>query len=155
MLCAALPALRDAFSLFPRNTHLRPFLRELLSLTRAEEVARLGADCAGKRVILHTSCLPPLAASEETLASFDAMTQEGYHHIILLGDPQAGSEEETGLSFGYDGRHLRCRRRILRAAAPQAVLCLHAVRPADRTGDGGQDRRQPGAGGGRALHRLP
>lgn len=117
-LCAALPALRDAFSLFPRNTHLRPFLRELLGLARAEEVARLRADCAGKRVILHTSCQPRLTASEETLASFDAMTQEGYHHIILLGDPQAGSEEETGLSFGYDGR-------ILRVPAPDSYEQLH------------------------------
>lgn len=105
-ICADFPAFRDAFSLFPRNAHVRPYLKELLSLTHAPDIERLHEDCAGKRVILHTSCHPRLPASEETVASF-APLQDRYHHIILFGQDTIRSENETPLSFSYDGRFLQ------------------------------------------------
>ena len=101
-LCALFPQLRDAFSLFPRNSHLQSFLAELLDETKPEDVARLRADCSGKRVMLHTSCHPRIQASQETIASF-AGEGECYHHIILLGTPEASGAQQAGLSFSYDG----------------------------------------------------
>lgn len=104
-LCQALPRLRDALSLFPSNTHLKDFLGQLLSLAYPEEAARLRADCSGKRVILHTSCLPRMDRAEASCTSF-AGQGEGYHHIILVGKPGAGGENETPLTLRYDGRVL-------------------------------------------------
>nr|WP_169618109.1 glycosyltransferase family 2 protein [Ruegeria sp. PR1b] len=105
-LCKRFAELRDVFSLFPRNGALRDFLATLLEQTCPQDVARLRSDCAGKRVILHTSCLPRLNASAETLASF-APLQGPYHHIILHGVEGTPSETQTPLGFAYDGRFLR------------------------------------------------
>ena len=118
-ICTDLAALRDGFSLFPRNGALRRYLGDLLALACPEQVARLRADCAGKRVILHTSCHPRLAASQETIASF-APLEGDYHHIILLGLPggAAPHEDQTPLGFEYDGR-------ILQVPAPDTYESLH------------------------------
>lgn len=118
-LCAGFSDLRDAFSLFPRNPHAQSFLSDLLEISQGPEVARLRMDCAGKRVILHTSCHPRLTSSLESLTSFENIEdQEGYHHIVLLGAPQARSENETPLSFAYDGR-------ILEVPVPDSYEHLH------------------------------
>ncbi|MFC2970474.1 glycosyltransferase family 2 protein [Acidimangrovimonas pyrenivorans] len=105
-LCADFAALRDAFSLFPRNRHIKSFLTTLLQVAHPEDSARLRADCAGRTVILHASCLPRLDATAESVASFDALGGD-VHHIILHGENSAHGEAETGLSFGYDGRFLK------------------------------------------------
>lgn len=117
-LCSQLPALRDVFSLFPRNGFLRRFLGELLESAFGPAVARLRADCAGKRVILHTSCHPRLADTEETIASFQPLDGD-FIHVILVGDAQrVRSEEEMPLGFDYDGR-------ILQVPAPDNYESLH------------------------------
>lgn len=105
-LCANLAELRDVFSLFPRNGHMRTFLSELLQITHEPAVTRLRKDCKNKRVVLHTSCLSRLPASEETVTSFNGL-RDGYHHIILLGEETTHGENETPLSLSYDGRFLR------------------------------------------------
>jgi Glycosyl transferase family 2 len=106
-LCRQLPALRDVFSLFPRNGFLRQFLGALLESAFGPAVARLRADCAGKRVILHTSCHPRLADTAETIASFQPLGDD-YRHVILVGEAQlVRSEAEMPLGFDYDGRILR------------------------------------------------
>lgn len=116
-LVACFPQLRDAFSLFPRNHHFQTFLATLLEVRHSEEVARLRADCAGRRVILHTSCHPRIRASEESIASFDG-EGTGYHHIVLLGSAEAVGEQETELSLRYDGR-------FLHVPAPDSYEGLH------------------------------
>ena len=116
-LCAGFAGLRDGFSLFPQNTHFRTFLQDLLPLAFAEDVARLRADCAGKRVILHTSCWPRLKTSEDNIASF-APLEGSYHHVILIGEHTTRSEDETPLSFRYDGR-------ILQVPTPDNYESLH------------------------------
>ena len=117
-LCGQLPALRDVFSLFPRNGFLRQFLGALLESAFGASVARLRADCAGKRVILHTSCHPRLADTAETIASFQSLG-EGYRHVILVGEAQlVRSEAEMPLGFEYDGK-------ILRVPAPDNYESLH------------------------------
>ncbi|WP_241525915.1 hypothetical protein [Pseudophaeobacter leonis] len=117
-LCRQLPALRDVFSLFPRNGFLRQYLAALLESAFGPAVARLRADCAGKRVILHTSCHPRLAATAEPIASFRPLG-EGYRHVILLGEAQlVRSEAEMPLGFDYDGE-------ILRVPAPDNYESLH------------------------------
>ncbi|MDE4276428.1 glycosyltransferase family 2 protein [Phaeobacter gallaeciensis] len=105
-LCRSFAELRDVFSLFPRNGFLRDFLAVLLEQSCPEAVARLRADCAGKRVILHTSCRPRFNASAETVASF-ARLEGAYHHIILYGAEGSPSEAQTPLGFDYDGRFLK------------------------------------------------
>ena len=127
VLCAALPVLRDAISLFPRNAHVRSFLSKLLGATRASEVEQLRKDCDGKRVILHTSCQHRLADTVDTLASFEAMEQESYHHIVLLGTEQFCAENEIGLGWTMMVAFCGSQRQILRASASQTVLRLHAL----------------------------
>ena len=105
-ICADFAGLRDAFSLFPRNEHFKDFLRDLLHISFEAEVARLGYDCRNKKVVLHTSCQPRLAATEDSVATFAALNDD-YHHIILLGDDTSRSENDTDLSFSYDGRFLK------------------------------------------------
>ncbi len=117
-LCARFGALRDVFSLFPRNSHLPAFLARLLEMTAAEDVQRLRADCAGKRVILHTSCHPRLQESRRSVASFAALGQGDYRHIILLGARTPRPEQELGLSFSYDGE-------VLQVPAPDSYEGLH------------------------------
>jgi hypothetical protein len=109
-LCGQLPALRDVFSLFPRNGFLQSAF--------GPAVARLRADCAGKRVILHTSCHPRLADTAETIASFQPLGDD-YRHVILVGEAQlVRSEGEMSLGFDYDGR-------ILRVPTPDNYENLH------------------------------
>jgi hypothetical protein len=117
-LCAQLPALRDSFSLFPRNTHIKEFLGDLLKIAHSADAERLRKDCDGKRVILHTSCQHRLEAMEESLASFEPLSSEVYHHIVLVGAPERRSENETGLSFAYDGH-------ILHVPVPDFYEHLH------------------------------
>ncbi len=117
-LCARFGQMRDVFSLFPRNTHLPAFLARLLELAAPEPAQRLRADCAGKRVILHTSCHPRLQESQQSVASFAGLGQDGYHHIILLGAREPRPEQDTGLSFGYDGQ-------VLQVPAPDTYEGLH------------------------------
>jgi len=114
---AAFPALRDAFSLFPRNVAFRPFLAELLELTHAKEVARLREACAGKKIILHTSCLPRLADSQETIASFQPIG-EACAHVVLLGEPGQRHEDAVPLGFEFDGS-------VLRVPVPDNYESLH------------------------------
>ena len=118
-ICGDLAALRDAFSLFPRNGALRGFLGDLLALACPAQAERLRRDCAGKRVILHTSCHPRLTATQETIASFAPLDGE-YHHIILLGAPNGASpsEDDTPLGFAYDGQ-------ILQVPSPDNYESLH------------------------------
>ena len=116
-LCTGFAGLRDGFSLFPQNADFRVFLQTLLPLAFAEDVARLRADCAGKRVILHTSCWPRLRASEEAVASF-APLQDGYHHVILLGESVSRGEDATPLGLSYDGT-------LLRVPVPDTYESLH------------------------------
>lgn len=110
-------ALRDAYSLFPRNGYMRPFLRSLLEQSAPEDVARLQADCDGKRVILHTSCLPRLETSRESQASFAGLGGP-YHHIILHGQEGSQGEDRTPLGLAYDGH-------ILRVPVPDDYESLH------------------------------
>jgi Glycosyl transferase family 2 len=117
-LCGQLPALRDVFSLFPRNGFLPQFLGTLLESAFGPSVARLRADCAGKRVILHTSCHPRLADTAETIASFQPLEGD-FTHVILVGEAQqVRSEAEMPLGFDYDGK-------ILRVPAPDNYESLH------------------------------
>ncbi|WP_174147761.1 glycosyltransferase family 2 protein [Leisingera sp. ANG59] len=117
-LCARFGRLRDVFSLFPRNRHLPAFLARLLELASPLDVQRLRADCAGKRVILHTSCHPRLQETRRSVASFAALGQENYHHIILLGSRDARPEQDTGLTLSYDGQ-------VLQVPAPDTYEGLH------------------------------
>lgn len=115
-LAQQFPALRDAFSLFPRNAALPQFLAALLAQTRPEDVARLRQDCAGRRVILHTSCLPRLAQARASQRSFAALPE--LQHILLVGDPAARPEAEMALEFSYrDG--------LLTVPAPDNYEGLH------------------------------
>ncbi len=106
-LCASLPQLRDAFSLFPENEHLRVFLGDLLVLQYTADVDQIRQDCAGKRVILHTSCHHRLSETKACLASFENHADDRYHHIVLLGDTHTRGEAEIGLSLSYDGQTLQ------------------------------------------------
>ena len=99
-------AIRDAFSLFPRNTHMSDFLVKILEITHPEDVARLRSDCDGKRLILHTSCHPRIEQTQQTLASFATLGEDDYHHIILLGAHSVQAEQDLPLSCRYDGRRL-------------------------------------------------
>lgn len=116
-LCSDFAALRDSFSLFPRNHHFKSFLTTLLQVAHPEDSARLRADCAGKTVILHASCLPRLAATRESVACFDTLGED-VHHVILHGETGNHDEAGTGLSFGYDGR-------LLRVPTPDNYETLH------------------------------
>ena len=116
-LCAEFGSLRDAISLFPRNNGIKPFLGALLQSTHAAATERLRADCDGKRVMLHTSCQHRLAETEKTVASFDR-GGTGLHHVILLGDVTSRTEDETPLSFDYDGR-------VLSVPVPDTYEHLH------------------------------
>lgn len=109
--------LRDCFSLFPRNGYLKEFLSEILGLAYPEAVMRLRKDCAGKRVILHTSCQPRLQETRDTIASFSGLGGP-YHHIILMGQSTRHGEHETPLSLEYDGQ-------ILRVPTPDNYESLH------------------------------
>ena len=120
-LAADFVGLRDVFSLFPRNDHMRPFLAALLQASQSTAVQRLRADCAGRRVILHTSCHPRLAATQETHRSFAPLEADGdrrWHHVFLLGTTEVRSEEETPLTFFYDGQ-------ILQVPVPDNYESLH------------------------------
>lgn len=105
-LCDAFPQLRDCFSLFPRNTHMKTFLSEILEVIRAIDVEKLRRDCNGKRVILHISCQHRAELMVESLASFEGIAEDGYHHIVLNGMTDDLPEDELDLSFTYDGRTL-------------------------------------------------
>ncbi len=115
--CAGFSALRDAYSLFPRNHHVHDFLAATLRTAFGVAAARLTADSARKRVVLHTSCVPRLADTQETVASF-APLDDRYHHVILLGQAGFLDEDETPLELDYDGR-------ILRVPVPDDYENLH------------------------------
>lgn len=115
-LCRSFPKLRDAFSLFPRNNHLRNFLRKLIELAYPEDTARLRRDCAGRYVVLHATCQERIERAEASAASFSKRSD--LHHIHLVGDRQTCSENEMPLSFSYDG----C---VLRVPAPDDYENLH------------------------------
>jgi len=117
-LCSTLPKLRDTFSLFPRNTHFRTFLGDLLKIMHGPDAEQLRKDCEGKRVILFTSCHHRLTDVEECLASFECLSKDDYHPIVLLGAVDYCTENETGLSFAYDGH-------IIRVPVPDSYEHLH------------------------------
>lgn len=114
---AAFPAVRDAFSLFPRNGAMRRFLADVLEMTHPEDVARLRAACAGKTVLLHTSCAPRLQASRETIASFQPLG-EACTHVVLLGEAGQRCEGAVPLGFGFDGS-------VLHVPVPDNYESLH------------------------------
>lgn len=111
------PEVRDCFSLFPRNGYLKEFLTALLGMAHPDAISRLRSDCAGKRVILHTSCQPRLQDTLDTIASFKGLDGP-YHHIILMGQNSQHTEHETPLSLEYDGQ-------ILRVPTPDNYESLH------------------------------
>jgi len=106
-LCAAFPALRDMFSLFPRSPHFKKFLAQILEAYSPEATKRFRDDCAGKRVVLHTSCLHRLDETRECIASFDGMSDDNIHHIVVLGAKDALPEDALPLAMDYDGLYLR------------------------------------------------
>ncbi|TCP58450.1 glycosyl transferase family 2 [Rhodovulum bhavnagarense] len=105
-LCRDFSQLRDIYSLFPANSGFNGFLGELLSLTYPEAADRLRRDCDGKTVILHLSCLPRMARSRDSIASF-ASLGPGYHHIMVTGCVPGTDEDHTPLTLDYDRGHLR------------------------------------------------
>ena len=117
-LSEKLPELRDCFSLFPRNKHLRTFLAEILNISHSEDVEKLRSDCQGKRVILHICCHHRADQMIESLASFKPLPDEKYHHIILMGNKKPVTEDNTDLSFSYDGE-------MLCVPAPDSYEHLH------------------------------
>jgi hypothetical protein len=106
-LAAGFPKLRDIFSLFPRNAHMKTLLSQLCYLVNMPNAQRLRDDCKGKRVILITNCQHRLANSVDIRATFDQLPKDDYHLISLVGETDFGTENETGLSFSYDGDILR------------------------------------------------
>jgi hypothetical protein len=106
-LASALPQLRDIFSLFPRNTHMKTLLSQLCYLINGPDAQRLRNDCKGKRVILVTNCQSRFDGCVDIRATFDSLSKDEYHLISLLGEIDFGTENETSLSFSYDGQILR------------------------------------------------
>lgn len=104
-LCKRFSNLRDIFSLFPRNSHLKEFMGEVLSAFYPEEVSRLRSDCLGKTIILHVSCIPRYQLAQQSIDSFSSLTG-GYHHVVVVGTPGFEAESETELSIRYDGQNL-------------------------------------------------
>lgn len=115
VLAGNFAALRDACSLFPRNEHLRRFLAQLLELARPGDVARLRADCAGRRVVLHGTCQPLMARAEASAASFAALPD--LRHILLVGQGMQ-DEDRTPLDFSYEGG-------VLWVPTPDSYESLH------------------------------
>lgn len=97
--------LRDIFSLFPQNDAFPEFLGVLLAVNNPDAVSRLSADCDGRPVVLHISCGPRRHLAERSVASFDSVSGD-YHHIVVLGMPGSRAEDDVDLSLEYDGRTL-------------------------------------------------
>lgn len=106
-IASAFPKLRDIFSLFPRNIHFRTFLSQLCYLINVSDAQKLRNDCKGKRVILVTSCKHKFDDCYDTRTSFNQLPKEDYHLITLLGETDIKTENQTDLSFSYDGQILR------------------------------------------------
>lgn len=106
-LCASFSALRDMFSLFPRSTHFKKFVAQTLEAQFPEATRKFRNDCAGKRVILHTSCFHRFDETRECIDSFDKMSNNNIHHVVVLGAKETLSENDLPLTLDYDGLYLR------------------------------------------------
>lgn len=104
-LCKNFAKLRDMYSLFPKNVHLKRFLGDVLEIEFPEAVARLRTDCKDRIVILHTSCESRIRYAKQSIASFSEWDKK-HHHILLIGEEQVRHENDTILSLNYEDQTL-------------------------------------------------
>lgn len=110
------PHFRDIFSLFPRNDGFHDLLKKAVHQFFPSDFARLNNDTAGKTVILHLSCVARL---DQAIASVESFGDDAsLHHVIIVGSETPISENETPLSFSYNGT-------ILSVPVPDIYDSLH------------------------------
>lgn len=99
-ICGCFAKLRDLASLYPENRHLLTFLRRLLELKQADAVHELREDLAGKRILLHLSCIARLKNAQASRKSFEGF-DNAVQSLIVVGETTLNSSECDQLGFRY------------------------------------------------------
>jgi hypothetical protein len=96
-----LRVLQDAYSLSPKNTHLRPCLMKVLESVAPRSLEELRSTLK-QRTVLHISCWPRVARARASFLSFLPFPDDEAH-IIVVGDPK----RDNDMSFEFRGGLLR------------------------------------------------